>query len=86
MGAGKGYHIHSTSSKTETPTSLMSPMQDQRDEGNIIAYCCQPGPIHAVQQRDVGGVIVSSHPRISSETPTSKHDSGRLLPTNVHIT
>lgn len=61
----------------------MSSTEDQIDEGNIDD---QPTLIHAVQQWDVAGVIVSSHPHIGSETPTSKHDSGRLLPTNVHIT
>lgn len=54
LGGGKGYHIHSIFSKTERPTSLMSPMQDQTDEGNTDGYCCQPSLIHAVQQRDVG--------------------------------
>lgn len=28
-------------------------------EGNIDAYCCQPDPIHAVQQRDVGGLLLA---------------------------
>lgn len=64
----------------------MSPMEPQTDEGNMDDYCYQPSLIQAVLQWDVGRVIVSSHPRTASETPTSKHDLGRLFPTNVHIT
>lgn len=40
---------HSAASKTEMPTSPMSSMQHQIDEGNIDDYCYQPSLIHAVQ-------------------------------------
>lgn len=58
MEDGRGYHIHSVSSKTKMPTSLMSPIRAQIDKDNIDDYCYQPSAIHAMQQRDVGGLLL----------------------------